>query len=145
MSCANAFTERLLRCHPDTVFTRQAISIFKGGSAVRCHEACWPMMLKTGVRARRALCRLAMPLANPGPKCNRVMAGFCFIRPKPSAAPVQTPSKRPRTGRMPLTVSNAATSVNSVVPALAKHISTPASLAVFKIISAPFIKFLLFS
>ena len=40
-----------------------------------------PTMLTIGVRARRALCRLASPLPRPGPRCSSVAAGRPAIRP----------------------------------------------------------------
>src|SRR5579872_4285101 len=52
-----------------------SISEVSGASNGRCHVAWSPMMLTTGEFARRALWRLASPLASPGPRCNRVSAG----------------------------------------------------------------------
>ena len=40
-----------------------------------------PTTLTTGVRARRALWRLAMPLPSPGPRCSKVAAGRPAMRP----------------------------------------------------------------
>ena len=39
-----------------------------------------PTMLTIGVRARRALCRLARPLPSPGPRCSSVAAGRPAMR-----------------------------------------------------------------
>src|SRR3981081_1519026 len=86
-----------------------------------------------------ALCRLARPLARPGPRCSRVEAGVPFMRKKPSAAPVTTPSNRPSTQRMPSTRSSAATKCISEVPGLAKQTSTPPATNVRTRLSAPFI------
>ena len=42
-----------------------------------CDRSAWsPTTLTIGVRARRALCRLASPLASPGPRCSSVAAGL---------------------------------------------------------------------
>src|SRR5271157_6653387 len=68
-------------CHPDTVVARASISIVRGASEARCQEACSPITLNTGVRARLALCKFASPLLKPGPKCKRIMAGLSLIRP----------------------------------------------------------------
>src|SRR5256885_3429123 len=86
-----------------------------------------------------ALCRLARPLARPGPRCSRVEAGVPFMRKKPSAAPVTTPSNRPSTQRMPSTRSSAATKCISEVPGLEKQTSTPPATNVRTRLSAPFI------
>ena len=115
-----------------------SMSAVRGASAARCQLAWSPTRFTTGVCARRALCRLAMPLANPGPRCVRVSAGSPVTRPYPSAAPVATPSKRQSTLRSPSTSSRAATSSISVVPGLAKQTSTPRSTAVLSASSAPF-------
>jgi hypothetical protein len=68
------------------------------------------------------------------------MAGLSSIRPQPSAAPVHTPSKRPKNVLIPGTESKALNMGISVVPALAKHTSIPASTAVLTNISAPFME-----
>src|SRR5262249_10052476 len=86
-----------------------------------------------------ALCRLASPLASPGPRCSRVEAGVPFMRKYPSAAPVTTPSNRPSTQRMPSTRSSAATKCISEVPGLEKQTSTPPATNVRTRLSAPFI------
>ncbi len=125
-------------CHPDTVPARDSMSMAKGGSFGRCHVVCSPMMLTTGVPALLALWRFATPFARPGPKWSSVIAGVEVTRPYPSAAPVQTPSKRPSTGFTPLTLSIAATSGISVVPGFEKHMSMPQATAVFRRSSAPF-------
>jgi len=80
-SRAMVSTERTVRCHPENVLHRQSISMARGASASTCHEACSPMTLSRGVRARLALCRFATPLASPGPRCRRHRAGFSFMRP----------------------------------------------------------------
>ena len=53
-------------------------------SSGECRPWWWvawsPMTLTTGERARRALCRLARPLARPGPRCSSVTAGLPAIR-----------------------------------------------------------------
>src|SRR6516164_622087 len=86
-----------------------------------------------------ALCRLASPLASPGPRCSRVEAGVPFMRKYPSAAPVTTPSNRPSTQRIPSTRSSAATKCISEVPGLAKQTLTPPATKVRTRLSAPFI------
>src|SRR3954454_4859236 len=86
-----------------------------------------------------ALCRLARPLARPGPRCSSVEAGAPFMRKYPSAAPVTTPSNRPSTQRMPGTRSSAATKCISEVPGLVKQTSTPPLTIVRTRLSAPFI------
>src|SRR5579864_2222343 len=83
-------------------------------------------MFTTGVRARRALCRLASPLASPGPRWSRTAAGRPAIRAYPSAAPVATPSNSARTPRISGTESRALTKCISDVPGFMKHTSTPA-------------------
>src|SRR5262249_5241034 len=40
----------------------------------------WPTMLTMPELAFLALCRLARPLARPGPRCSRVEAGVPFMR-----------------------------------------------------------------
>src|SRR4051794_24939388 len=101
-----------------------------------------PMTLTMPLPARRALWRLAMPFAKPGPRCSRVIGGRFVMRLKPSAAPVTTPSNRPSTGRMAGSPSSAVTSGISVVPGLAKQISMPAARAVASRVSAPFMRLL---
>src|SRR5438874_5766494 len=86
-----------------------------------------------------ALCRLAKPLASPGPRCSSVEAGVPFMRKYPSAAPVTAHSNRPSTQRMPSTRSRAATKCISEVPGLAKQTSTPPATKVRTRLSAPFI------
>ena len=83
-------------------------------------------MTTTGERARRALCRLASPLARPGPRCSSTAAGRPAIRAYPSAAPVATPSKSASTPRIAGTESSALTKCISDVPGFMKHTSTPA-------------------
>ena len=55
------------------------------------------MIFIIGELARLALCKLAMPFAIPGPKCNKVAAGLPVILATPSAAPVHTPSNKANT------------------------------------------------
>src|SRR5579862_1313423 len=83
-------------------------------------------MFTTGVRARRALCRLARPLPRPGPRWSKTAAGRPAIRAYPSAAPVATPSNSARTPRISGTESRALTKCISDVPGFMKHTSTPA-------------------
>ena len=57
------------RCEcADTVRANASTSISRSASAPWCHVAISPTMLITGELARRALCRLAMALAKPGPR-----------------------------------------------------------------------------
>ena len=81
-------------------------------------------MLTSGTCPRRALWRLAQPLARPGPRCRSVAAGRPLTRAKPSAAPVATPSKRQSTPRISGESSRAATKCISDVPGLAKQTLT---------------------
>src|SRR5580693_1536181 len=87
-------------------------------------------MQTTGERARRALCRLAIPLARPGPRCSSTAAGRPAIRAYPSAAPVATPSNSASTPRMAGTSSMALTKCISEVPGLVKKALTPAPVRV---------------
>src|SRR5436190_21826805 len=98
-------------------------------------------MLTIGESARCALCRLARPLARPGPRWSSVLAGRPVMRAYPSAAPVATPSNSASTQRMPSTRSSAATKCISEVPGLEKHTSTPPPTSVRTRLSAPFIEF----
>ena len=59
----------------------KGVSLVNGASYFRCQLAWSPTMLRIGVRARRALCRLASPLASPGPRCSNVVAGMRDMRP----------------------------------------------------------------
>src|SRR5579885_224537 len=138
VSAATAFAERTLRIHPETGRASETISEARGASAPACQVAWSPIKFTTGDRARRALCRFAIPLAKPGPRWSSVRAGLPLIRAYPSAAPVQTPSNSPSTARMPSQASSAATSGISVVPGFAKQTSTPAAAAVRIRLSAPF-------
>src|SRR5947199_1465620 len=95
-------------------------------------------MLTSGVRARRALCRLASPLPSPGPRWRSVAAGLSAMRPYPSAAPVTTPSNKPSAARISGTESSAATKCISDVPGLVKHTSTSALTSVRISACAPF-------
>src|SRR5439155_21389297 len=95
-------------------------------------------MLTSGVRARRALCRLASPLPSPGPGWGSAAAGLSAMRPYPSAAPVTTPSNKPSIPRISGTESSAATKCISDVPGFVKHTSTPASTSVRISACAPF-------
>jgi hypothetical protein len=71
-----------MRCtQPDTGRASDSMSEVSGASQSRCQLAWSPTTLTIGVRARRALCRLAMPLAKPGPRCSSVAAGRPVMRP----------------------------------------------------------------
>jgi hypothetical protein len=118
------------RTQPDTVPARASMSDSSGASSRLCDRAWSPTTSTIGVRARRALCRLARPFPMPGPRWSSVAAGRPVIRAQPSAAPVATPSKRVSTARMSGTSSSAATKCISEVPGFAKHTSTPASTSV---------------
>ena len=127
------------RTHPDTDPASASMSDSSGASS-RLWKVAWsPTTVTSGVPARRALCRLASPLARPGPRCSSVAAGRPVIRPYPSAAPVATPSNRHSTPRICGTVSSAATKCISEVPGLLKHTSTPAPVSVLISACAPFI------
>ena len=97
-----------------------------------------PTMLTTGVCPLRALCRFARPLPRPGPRCSSVAAGRSAMRPKPSAAPVATPSKSASTPCISGTASSAATKCISDVPGFMKHVSTPLATSVRMSAWAPF-------
>ena len=66
---------------PETGDASETISEVSGASASTCHVAWSPIKLTIGECARRALCRFAMPLAKPGPRCISVIAGLSAIRP----------------------------------------------------------------
>ncbi len=100
-----------------------------------------PTMLTTGLRARRALCKLASPLPRPGPRWRSVAAGRPAMRAYPSAAPVATPSKSPSTLCIAVTSSSAATKCISEVPGFMKQVSTPWPTSVRISPWAPFIRF----
>src|SRR5450759_1660727 len=72
-----------VRTQRETETASPAMSLVSGASTPRCQVAWSPTRLTTGVPARRALCRLASPLANPGPRCSSVAAGRPIIRPYP--------------------------------------------------------------
>ena len=57
-----------------------SMSVSSGDARPWCAVPCSPTMLTIGLRARRALCTLARPLARPGPRCSRVAAGFPAMR-----------------------------------------------------------------
>ncbi len=80
MSGAAALALFTSRIHADTLCASDMISDVSGASAARCHVAWSPIILTTGDRARRALCRFAIPLAKPGPRCVSVSAGLSAIR-----------------------------------------------------------------
>ena len=96
------------------------------------------MIFIMGELARLALCKLAIPLAIPGPKWRRVAAGLPVMRPIPSAAPAQTPSNRASTDLTLGTASSACTRCISEVPGFAIQNSTPQSARVFISAVAPF-------
>ena len=85
------------------------------------------------------LLHLGPGLAKPGPKCNKVEAGFPLILKYPSAAPVITPSNKPSTHLIPVTLSKAPTKCISDVPGLEKQTSTLLCTRVLTKLSAPFI------
>jgi hypothetical protein len=128
----------LSRTQPDTAPAIAAMSDCSGASYFAWVVAWSPTTLTTGVPARRALCRLARPLARPGPRCSRVAAGRSAIRAYPSAAPVATPSNRVSTARISGTLSSAATKCISEVPGLAKQVSTPLATSDRSSARAPF-------
>ena len=96
-------------------------------------------MLSIGVFAFRALCMLAKPLPSPGPRCNKLAAALPVPLAYPSAAPVTTPSNKPKTGLTSGWWSIAATKCISEVPGLAKTTSKPLEIKVFSKASAEFI------
>ena len=57
-----------------------AMSDVRGALAAMCQVACSPTMDTTGEPALRALCKLARPLASPGPRCNSASAGRPLMR-----------------------------------------------------------------
>ena len=138
-SAATAAADSLRRTQPETDQATASMSDSRGASSALWSRAWSPTTLTTGVRARRALCRLASPLPSPGPRCRSVTAGRPAIRAYPSAAPVTTPSNSPSTPRISGTSSSAATKCISEVPGLAKHMSTPESTSVRSSACAPFI------
>mmetsp|Transcript_8051 Transcript_8051/g.49712 ORF Transcript_8051/g.49712 Transcript_8051/m.49712 type:complete len:276 (-) Transcript_8051:288-1115(-) len=69
----------LLVTHLEKVLAMALMSISSGASAPLCHVAMSPTMTTTGTRALLALCRLAEPLASPGPKWSSTAAGTRFI------------------------------------------------------------------
>src|SRR3972149_4877514 len=77
----NVISDSLVLYHPDTVPARDSIFMLRGASALRCHVACSPIKFNKGVLALRALWRLAMPLAKPGPRWSKVRAGLSSILP----------------------------------------------------------------
>ena len=113
------------------------MSLVKGASSETWSMACSPTMLITGVRARRALWRLASALPWPGPRWRSTAAGVSATRPYPSAAPAATPSKSARMPRIAGTSSSAATKCISEVPGLAKQTSTPLFTSVSRSNRAP--------
>ena len=88
--------------------------------------------------ARRALCRFAIPLPRPGPRCSRIAAGRSAIRPYPSAAPVATPSNSAEHAAHLRHRVERGTKCISDVPGLVKHVSTPLSTSVRISAWAPF-------
>ena len=122
----------------ETVAAIAEMSIDSTGSASTCHVAMSPTSTQTGLRALRALCKFAIPLARPGPRCNSTAAGRRDILAKPSAAPVAVFSCRHRMGRiLPWRLSRAAQRCISVVPGLAKQMLIPVSEREERRASAP--------
>jgi hypothetical protein len=70
-----------MRTHADAGRARPSMSVCSGASLRRCQVACSPTRQTSGVPARRALCRFAMPLARPGPRCSKASAGRPAMRP----------------------------------------------------------------
>ena len=68
------------RTQPDTVPARASMSDSSGASSRLCEREWSPTTLTSGAPPRRALCRLASPLARPGPRCSSVAAGRPAIR-----------------------------------------------------------------
>ena len=68
------------RTQAETGRASDSISEVSGASAFRCQVAWSPITLTIGECARRALCRLAIPLAKPGPRWVSVRAGRSAIR-----------------------------------------------------------------
>ena len=64
------------RIQPDTLRASASMSEVSGASNARWYVAWSPTMFTIGVRARRALCRFAMPFPRPGPRCSSVAAGL---------------------------------------------------------------------
>ena len=76
------------RTHPDTDPASASMSDSSGASS-RLWKVAWsPTTFTSGVPARRALCRLASPLARPGPRCSSVPPGHPPV-------PVRRASRRP--------------------------------------------------
>ena len=69
---AAAFVSRI---QPDTLRATLSMSEASGASNAWWYVAWSPTMFTIGVRARRALCRFAIPLPSPGPRCSSVAAG----------------------------------------------------------------------
>ena len=80
-STATAAAPAFSFTQPLTVRASHSMFVASSGSADTCQEACWPITISTGVAARRALWRLVSPLARPGPRCKRHMAGLPVILP----------------------------------------------------------------
>ena len=80
-SAATSAQREERRTQPDTVPARASMSDSSGASYRLWYVAWSPTTASSGVRARRALCRLASPLARPGPRCSSAAAGRPAIRP----------------------------------------------------------------
>ena len=128
ISPARLAAEEVTETDVETAVARAFKSMFRSGSAASCQLAMQPTKFTTGVEALRALCRFAKPLARPGPRCRRVVAGLRQSLAYPSAAPVQTVSCRHKTART-ADLFKPSTSHISVVPGFAKQTRTPASCA----------------
>ena len=70
----------VVRTQFDTGRASDSMSEVSGASAATCQVAWSPTTFTIGLRARRALCRFAMPFAKPGPRCRSVSAGRSVIR-----------------------------------------------------------------
>lgn len=134
-SAAKLLAEEVTVTDLDTVLANAIRFMFKSGSADSCQVAIEPIRFTTGVEALRALCRFARPLARPGPRCSKVVAGSCLSRAYPSAAPVQTVSCIHKTART-ADLFKPSTSHISVVPGFAKQTRKPASCTDFHSSSA---------
>src|SRR5436853_3898788 len=80
-SAATPSAVELVWTQPDTGEASETMSLVSGASAATCQVAWSPIRFTTGVWARLALWRLAIPLANPGPRCRSVRAGLAAMRP----------------------------------------------------------------
>jgi len=70
----------IVRTQCDIGRAMPSMSEVSGASSATCGMACSPTTLSTPERAFFALCRLARPLARPGPRCSSVEAGRRAMR-----------------------------------------------------------------